>query len=1130
MKRRKAAKFDETPRLIARTSLSWLIVCTSLACSLLFVSFFQSFAIASDIQFPTPSPNTAISVQADSGSQSKQGNYLVYQLKGNVRIQQGQFKALANEAVLWVDDMAIPDEKIPGMAIVYLDGQCRVEWSPTQRLEAKDWMGRLFSHQAVQVQTPRWENPPAEPPKLDWSKASSSRTTNRYNRPGESTASAVTAAQFQQPPASSSLETLPNPTPPAMLNPAQRENVPVPSTLGPPASGPPAVPTPMNRFGVSEQAGSNGYGLPHGGVVIDESGRSNSQIDLSPLSNGSSGQIPMAAPPSETTESFQPPVAPIPGVSNFRSFQISGRTNQEVQIRATPRPERGDSVITVSGGLRIQVGGVQMPTASGQTMPLGNVLLEADRAVIWARDLSELISQGVGDEPLEIYLEGNIVFQQGPRVIYADRMYYNVQSEYGMVLSAEILTPVEQYEGLVRLKADVVQQRSRDNFLAYDAAITSSRLGIPRYWLQAGKVELTDQRRETIDPLTGQPRAISTPGSTDMHANARNNFFYLGGLPIFYWPILSTNIERPSFYLTGIKVKNDQIFGTQTMLDWDPYQILGIDPIPGTDWLFSTDYLSKRGFAVGTNFSYDRPNGFLPGPTAGFFDIWAIQDSGLDVLGSDRNNLTPEETTRGRALFRHRKYFSPDLEFIAEAGWVSDRNFMEQFFEREWDMEKDYSTTLRFRRYADTRLLDIWGQARINEFYTESEWLPRLDHYALGQSLLADRLTWYAHTSVGYGKVRVATTPVNAAEAAKFTLQSGEVEAEGLRAITRHELSAPLNFGRAKLVPYIGGEAGFWGEDVTGNDLTRLTGQGGLRTSIPVWKLYPNVESRLLNIRGINHKLTWHSDIFYADSSQNLDQLPLYDPLDDNSQEHFRRRLVTNTFAGALPAQFESRNYAIRSGMQRWVSATSMETVEDQLQARLGLNQRWQTKRGRLGRERITDLVELDMDMIVFPKADRDNFSEYTGGYTYDFRYHIGDRVTLLSDGYFDVFEQGLKLISIGTMISRPGRGEWYTGLTSIEGPVSSTIASSTFNYRMSEKWIITGGTAFDFGRTGNIGQTVALTRIGESFLTKVGINVDSGRDNVAFQFSLEPRFLQKRRLGAVAGELIPPAGLYGLE
>jgi hypothetical protein len=45
-----------------------------------------------------------------------------------------------------------------------------------------------------------------------------------------------------------------------------------------------------------------------------------------------------------------------------------------------------------------------------------------------------------------------------------------------------------------------------------------------------------------------------------------------------------------------------------------------------------------------------------------------------------------------------------------------------------------------------------------------------------------------------------------------------------------------------------------------------------------------------------------------------------------------------------------------------------------------------------------------------------------------------------------------------------------------------------------------------------------------------MGINVDSGRDNVGFQFNIEPRFLPAKKLGSLAGELIPPANAFGLE
>jgi len=155
---------------------------------------------------------------------------------------------------------------------------------------------------------------------------------------------------------------------------------------------------------------------------------------------------------------------------------------------------------------------------------------------------------------------------------------------------------------------------------------------------------------------------------------------------------------------------------------------------------------------------------------------------------------------------------------------------------------------------------------------------------------------------------------------------------------------------------------------------------------------------------------------------------------------------------------------------------------------------------------------------------------EALGGINYNFRYHLGDRVTLLSDGYYDMFDEGLHSTSIGGIINRPGRGDAYLGVTSMEGPISALILMGTVNYRMNEKWLIAGGSTIDLRSTGNIGQSLAVTRIGESFLFRLGANIDYGRDNVSFVFALEPRFFQRLGLGAVGGQLIGPAGLSGLE
>ena len=142
-------------------------------------------------------------------------------------------------------------------------------------------------------------------------------------------------------------------------------------------------------------------------------------------------------------------------------------------------------------GLTVRKGNI--PGVGGGPLTLD---LSTDRLVVWTvaeqqPDINDAVVQDE-NQPLEIYMEGNVVFRQGDRIIYADRMYYDVRNHVGTVLGADMLTPAPGYEGKVRLHADVLQQIGEDHFRAQDASFTSSRLGIPRYRLQASQAEFED--------------------------------------------------------------------------------------------------------------------------------------------------------------------------------------------------------------------------------------------------------------------------------------------------------------------------------------------------------------------------------------------------------------------------------------------------------------------------------------------------------------------------------------------------------------------------------------------------------------------------------------------------------------
>ena len=874
-------------------------------------------------------------------------------------------------------------------------------------------------------------------------------------------------------------------------------------------------------------------------------------------------------PPSPFTplQTVPPPQPTAPPRSSFRSIQVHPRSEGMGPSGETLTTPAGEKVAVISGGVNVIVQGLSVDGLPDTFGPLGDIDIETDRAVIWGIDLAGGMGGATqsNDTPLEIYMEGNIVFRQGDRTFNADRMFYDVRRQIGTIINGELITPVPQvgntpYAGLVRLRAAAIRQLDNAHFVAQSGLVTTSRLEDPSYALTADEIQFEDLQQPLVDPLTGAPAIDPTTGQPvaahQRLAKSTNNFVYIGDVPVFYWPTLSTNLENPSYYISNFRFRHDSVFGYQAMVDLDAFQLLGMQAPDGVKWDVGLDYLSERGFGVGTGVEYARDTFFsLDGPTTGRADAWFISDHGHDNLGLGRRDIVPEKTTpRGRAFWNHRQHLVggplDDWVVQGEVGWISDRTFLEEYYEHEWDENKDQLTGVRLKRTYDNQSISVEANGRLNDFFTQTQWLPRLDHNWLGEPLIEDRLTWFEHSSIAYADIGIATTPSNPTLASEFELfpweedsLGGPIAGKGERFVTRQEIDYPLDFAPFKVVPFALGELGHWGDDINGANVNRALINAGVRASIPFWYADPSIREPLFNLNGLAHKVVFDAQLSWADASQDLNRFPLYDELEDDSIEDFRRRMFFSPFGGTLPGlyyipgspsfidpKFDPRFVALRSGLQDWVTSPSSEIADDLAALRMGMHHRLQTKHGAPGEERIVDWVTFDSNATWFPNADRDNAGAEVGLLDYDFRWYLGDRFSILSDGYADTFGDGLKTASIGVLLNRPARGNAYLGFRAATGLFEADVVTAAVNYRMSEKWIGSASSSVDFGPTGNIGQAFAFTRIGESLLTTVGANVDASKGTVGATFLIEPRFLPKLNTTRKTGIEIPPAGAYGLE
>jgi len=802
-----------------------------------------------------------------------------------------------------------------------------------------------------------------------------------------------------------------------------------------------------------------------------------------------------------------------------RRIRAYARTGQQFSFRTetssnTTPPEQ---VGILTGGIKLNV---DAPRPDGSPDPKA-IELAADSAVIWtgATELDDLLSGQTQiqtrDTRLQFYLEGNIVIRQGDTVLKAARAYYDVQDERALLIDAEMKLFIPQAETALRVRAERIRQLTPGAFHAQRAWMSASHFGKPGYRLEASDIFYEPRvinpwvhaQGGWVDPVTGQ----FDDGQIDWMTTL-NNRVMVGDTPVGFFPYLSSPAENPNLPIQRAAARSDSVFGQQLRTAWDPFHLFALDAPESLSASLLLDYYSRRGPGAGLEGAYDGEDFFGIGDKyQGEFHGYYVYDNSRDNLGLDRRSLIPDQENRGRLLARHRHDLPSGMKFFGEAGYVSDRNFLEQWYENEFDRDKDNERRLSLEQTIDNLTWSVAGRVQINEFENNTEWLPKADLFVLGEPLAGSPVSWTSHSSLGYAHINRADLPTDPNDLFIPLPYYSNVEGEVL--MTRHELAMPVLAGPAVLTPYLRGEAAHWGEDLAGNDFQRLVGTAGLRGSLSFWKVLPYVQSDIFNLNGLAHRMTFDFDWSYTDSTEDYTRLPQYNEFDDDAQERFRQRFPFNTFGGALPTVFDARRYAIRTGAGSLVSAPYHELVDDLHVIRFGWRHRLQTKVGPPDNLRIRDWMTLDLEASFFPRAGHHapsgvDFGEDWGLYSARWSWLFSERTTLLANALYDTFDGGQQIWNVGVLNQRSARGSLYLGVRQIQGQsLDSQIFTGSFSYLMSEKWVATASTAYDLEENLNRGQSFGLTRIGADFLFHIGAGFDPSKDNVGVAIALEPRF-----------------------
>jgi hypothetical protein len=166
--------------------------------------------------------------------------------------------------------------------------------------------------------------------------------------------------------------------------------------------------------------------------------------------------------------------------------------------------------------------------------------------------------------------------------------------------------------------------------------------------------------------------------------------------------------------------------------------------------------------------------------------------------------------------------------------------------------------------------------------------------------------------------------------------------------------------------------------------------------------------------------------------------------------------------------------------------------------------------------QHIMDWMTLDMSTTFFPHPTRDNFGSSVAFIEYDWTWNIGDRTALLSSGWYDPFDSGARVSTIGASFNRPDRTSLFVGYRQID-PLQSKAVTGALSYVFSPKYAISAASVYDFGTQESLSNFLTLTRMGSDVQVTVGVTYNAMQNSVGVIFQIVPNLVpQAGRLPGV--------------
>ncbi len=667
-----------------------------------------------------------------------------------------------------------------------------------------------------------------------------------------------------------------------------------------------------------------------------------------------------------------------------------------------------------------------------------------------------------------VYLEGDVVLARGERMMRASELYYDFENDRALILDAvtRIIEPTRNLP--IYIRAQQIRQLSATEYEARKAKISTSEFYTPHYHVGAERIEFTDytprdERGEIVGLEAGEYRI-------------HHGTLAVESVPVLYWPYTAGQFKRGEMALRRVRVGYRDDFGVVAQTKWHLFSLLGSQESEGFDTSLHADYFSDRGPAVGIDSDYQREDYY------GLVRSYYVRDRGKDVL-SRRRIVDPPHEDRGRALLRHRHILPKGWELTTEISYISDPTFLEEYFESEFQEGKEQETLLYLKKQQDNWAVTGLAKWRILDFLTQTEHLPDVEFRWLGQPLG----NWGAlFTEARLGAVRYRTDDRRLFDSWRFdNLGRTDITARG---DVRGELDFPLSIGPLRLMPFASARGSYW-DEAPGVDGAAWRGffTYGLHGSMYFWRVFDDVESRLLDLHRLRHEIKPDVHLFFSHSNLASSELTPFDP---------------------------------------GIADLNVENLDEFDGFQVGFRQRLQTKRGGPGERRTVDWLTFDLEVGFFNDAPR---AARTHGEIFYTRpensivrnfvngnliWRPSDSTALLYDFNWDLNDCQMDIQNISFAVERSPRLSYFVGWRMIK-PTDSNLLGFGANYRINQKHTFAVREFFDIDRGRTEEFAITYLRKFPRLYVAITFELDAVEDESIISVAVWPEGLPEATIGS---------------